>query len=123
MSDRQVEALRLQIERMLNEPQRAAAEKEIEAQAALLASAHTFHVQQQRFHDRLQAELAALHQKERLQETHEHALQTRLRELNAKVNEAATPATPAGAGAPRDRRYSRTHSRCSTRREMLPTGS
>ena len=71
MTERQMEALRARIESLLQKPQHLAAEKELEAQNSLLASAHTFHVQQQRFQDRLQAEVSSLHRKERQHEESE----------------------------------------------------
>jgi len=89
MNEAQMDALRAHIDELLNEPQHIAAERELEAQNALLASAHTFHVQQQRFQDRLQAELAALHRKERQHEEAEQALQRRLQELTAKLHPAS----------------------------------
>ena len=94
----EVEQLRKHVSRLVEEPQRQAAEKELEAQAGVLASAHTFHVQQQRFHERLQAELANLHRKERQQDETQHLLQTRLQELQARLSEAPTPSGSAVAG-------------------------
>ena len=54
LTEEQLDALRKQIEAAMEEEKRAATIKELEAQSVLLGSAHTFHVQQQRFHDRLQ---------------------------------------------------------------------
>ena len=73
-----------------------AAEKELEAQNSLLASAHTFHIQQVRFQDRLQAELAAMHEQlelsgsAALSQAQQHAM------MLAEQAEAA-PETPAKA--------------------------
>ena len=103
LSEAQMDTLRERIETILNAPQLKAAGKEIEAQAALLGSAHTFHVQQQRFHDRLQAELAALHRKDRAHVASEHASQAKLQELTEQLNAArragAAAVAPAGADA------------------------
>ena len=102
MTDGQLEALRGHIEHLVEDNVKAAADKELQAQSTLLASAHTFHVQQQRFHDRLQAELAKLHDKERLQEENARQLQSRLQALSAQLTDAhATPDARRGAaGAP-----------------------
>ena len=101
MTEKQLDALRYHVTQLLD--QKLAAEKELEAQQAVLSSAHTFHVQQQRFHDRLQSELASLHNKERQQEEQQHTLQSRLQELQQKLAEAPTvrnSTSAAAAGAP-----------------------
>ena len=99
MSESQMDKLRVHIDSLLKEKELAAAEKELEAQNALLGSAHTFHVQQQRFQERLQAELAARHEKERQHEQSEQQLQARLQELTAKLNASSAAKKEGGDAA------------------------
>ncbi|MEC8197913.1 MAG: hypothetical protein VX228_16935, partial [Pseudomonadota bacterium] len=82
----------------MDDEHRKAAIKELETQAGLLGSAHTFHVQQQRFFDRMQAELASMHRKERQREEGEHALQQKLQQLTTQLN--AHKLSSADGGAP-----------------------
>ena len=107
LSEAQMSQLREQIEAALVGSEHKATEKELEAHAAMLGSAHTFQVQQQRFHDRLQAELTAMHRKNEQRDAAEQALQARLQDLDAQLRSAkaaaaggAGGAVPTAAGAP-----------------------
>jgi hypothetical protein len=92
----ELKELRNQLNEALGSGQRHSLEAERESQQTLLAAAHTFHMQQQRFHEKLQAENLALHQREREREARELPLQQQLHDLQAQVQQPSTESRGGG---------------------------
>ena len=84
---RELKKLCAQLDQTLGNEQRRSVESELEAQQAMIAAAHTFHMQQQRYHEKLQAENLALHQRERAREALDIPLQQRVHELEVQLHQ------------------------------------